>query len=138
LPVPAGTLEKSMSFNPQHSEMHQYSCCHDQESADSLSPEKMQLFIAGLSGLAPEEVRKAKVLYIRNAVAEFDAIQMSLKGPQGCIALIPFFWPMLMIQKRAITIQIQLKKTLIHNAIDVWRDDLKGERFQLDGEDIVL
>jgi len=53
---------------------------------DSLSPEKLQLFAAGLSGLSPDEVRRTKVLYLRNA-------------------------------------------------IDVWKDDLGGERFELgDGE----
>ncbi len=32
--------------------------------------------------------------------------------------------------------QLQLSRDRIRNAIDVWREDLKGERFQLDGEEI--
>jgi hypothetical protein len=40
------------------------------QSPDFLSPEKLQLFVAGLSGLAPEEVRKAKLLYVRDAISE--------------------------------------------------------------------
>ena len=40
-----------------------------QQQADFLSPEKLQMFVAGLSGLAPEDVRKAKLLYLRNAVS---------------------------------------------------------------------
>src|SRR5438132_2065037 len=50
------------------------------QSADFLSPEKLQLFMAGLSGLAPEEVRKAKVLYLRNAISEYEAMRTSLQG----------------------------------------------------------
>jgi hypothetical protein len=34
--------------------------------------------------------------------------------------------------------QLQLMRERIRNAIEVWRDDLKGERFRLDGEEIAL
>ena len=61
-----------------------------QQPADFLSPEKLQLFVAGLSGLAPEEVRKAKLLYLRNAISEFQAMQASFQGfgqAQGCMSI---------------------------------------------------
>ena len=51
-----------------------------QQPYDFLTPEKLQLFVAGLSGLAPEEVRKAKLLYLRNAISEFQAMQTSYQG----------------------------------------------------------
>ena len=111
----------------------------EQQRSDFLSPEKLQLFVAGLSGLAPEEVRKAKVLYLRNAISEFEAMQASYQGfgqAQGCLSVIPVFWPIIGGQKRMMAAQLQLAKDRIRNAIDVWRDDLKGERFRLDGEDI--
>ena len=101
-----------------------------QQPADLLSPEKLQLFVAGLSGLAPEEVRKAKLLYLRNAISEFQAMQ-------GCMSIIPVFWPILGAQRRMMAAQLRLGKDRIRNAIDVWRGDLKGERFLLDGEEIV-
>ena len=110
-----------------------------QQPSDFLSPEKLQLFVAGLSGLAPEEVRKAKVLYLRNAISEFEALEASYQGfgqAQGCLSIIPVFWPIIGAQKRMMAAQLQLAKNRIRNAMDVWRDDLKGERFQLDGEDI--
>ena len=62
------------------------------QSSDFLSAEKLQLFVAGLSGLAPEEVRKAKLLYIRNAISEYQAMQAALQGfgqTQGCMSIIP-------------------------------------------------
>ena len=110
-----------------------------QERPDSLSPEQLQLFVAGLSGLAPDEVRKAKLLYIRNAIAEYRALIDSFQGfgqAQGCLSVIPVFWPVVGAQKRIMEAQARLAKERIRNAIDVWRDDLQGECFQLDDEEI--
>jgi len=101
---------------------------------DPLSPEQMQLFTARLVGLPPEEIRKAKVLYIRNAVAEFRA-QIAgfrtFRQAQGCFTLLPFFRPFLGIQKSWMDAQLQLSRERIHNAIEVWKDDLQGEQFDL-------
>ena len=97
------------------------------------------MFVAGLSGLAPEEVRKAKLLYIRNAISEYQATQAVIQGfgqAQGCASNIAVFWPIIGAQKRMMGAQLQLSRDCIRNAIDVWRGDLKGERFQLDGEEI--
>lgn len=110
-----------------------------QQPSEFMSPEKLQLFIAGLSGLAPDEVRKAKILYIRNAISEYRAMQSSYQGfgqVQGCLSIIPVFWPILGAQKRMMTAGLQLARERIRNAIAVWRDDLRGERFVLDDEEI--
>ena len=100
---------------------------------DPLSPEKMQLFLAGLAGLPADEVRKAKSLYIRNAISEYDAMKESLAA-FGCVqyifALIPFFWPILYAQRRMMNAQQKLFEERIQNAMDVWKDDLAGERFK--------
>lgn len=108
---------------------------------DSLSPEKLQLFAAGLAGMAPDEVRKAKVLYIRNAISEFKAMQATIEGfgqVQGCLSIVPIFWPIIGIQKRMLGAQLQLGREKIDNAIDVWRDDLEGERFEWGGEEFTV
>src|SRR5438874_13652120 len=97
-----------------------------QQQADFLSPEKLQLFVAGLSGLAPEEVRKAKLLYLRNAISGFQAMQASFQGigqAQGWMSIIPVFWPIIGAQKRMMSAQLQLAKDRIRNAIDDWRGD---------------
>jgi hypothetical protein len=110
-----------------------------QQPSDFLTPEKLQMFVATLSGLAPEEVRKAKVLYIRNAISEYQAMQASFQGfgqAQGCMSVIPIFWPIIGAQKRMMAAQLQLARDRIRNAIDVWRGDFRGERFRLDDEDI--
>jgi hypothetical protein len=104
---------------------------------DSLSPEKMQMFVAAMSGLPPEEVRKAKSLYIRNAISEYHAMQESLRA-MGCVqvvfAIIPFFWPILYAQRRMMNAQQRLFEERIRNAMDVWKDDLGGEQFDFHPE----
>ena len=110
-----------------------------QHVLESLSSEKLQMFVAGLSGLAPEEVRKAKVLYLRNAISELEAIHSGLQAfgfVQGCFAIIPIFWPILYAQRRMMKSQLKLSKDRIRNAISVWRDDLGDERFEYEGEEI--
>lgn len=95
------------------------------------------MFVGSLAGLSAEEVRKAKVLYIRNAISEVEAFESSMaafKTLQGCFAVIPIFWPILYAQKRMMAAQSKLNKDRIRNAIDVWKDDLQGERFQIDDE----
>jgi hypothetical protein len=112
-----------------------------QQNQDFLSPEKLQLFLAGLSGLPREEIAKAKLLFIRNAVSEYRALAESCKGfrvVQLFFAIIPFFWPILYAQKKGMDAQLRLAKERICNAIAVWRDDLRGETFEIDGEEIRL
>src|SRR5438874_5582407 len=97
-----------------------------QQQADFLSPEKLQLFVAGLSGMAPEEVRKAKVLYIRNTISEYQAMRASSEAfgeAGGCLSVL--FRSFTGAQRKMIAAQLQLAKDRIRNAIDVWRDDLK-------------
>ena len=52
--------------------------------------------------------------------------------------MIPFFWPVMGAQKKMIDAQLQLAKARIRNAIEVWRNDIRGERFELDGEEIAV
>lgn len=109
------------------------------QQQDFLSPEKLQLFVAGLSGLSPEEVRKAKFLYIRNAISEYRAMQASLEGfgqAQGCLSIIPIFWPIIRAQRRMMDAQLRLARERIRNAIEVWRDDLRGEKFDGFGDEL--
>ena len=51
---------------------------------DFLSSDQLQLFVAGLRGLPDEEVRKAKVLYLRNAISERQFIEEQMRS-FGCI-----------------------------------------------------
>lgn len=101
---------------------------------DSLSPEKLQLFAASIAGLPPHEMRQAKLLYIRNAIAELRAQEEMLASfgkLQGCLSVIPFFWPVLAMQKKMIATHKKMARQKITNAIDVWRADLQAEGFDV-------
>lgn len=107
-------------------------------SFDSLSQDKLQMFVAGLSGLAPEEIRKAKILYIKNAISEYKALRASYKAAgfvQVLLMLVPIFWPILYLQRRTMRAEETLFRERINNALEVWRDDLTGVHFSIDGEE---
>jgi len=110
-----------------------------QPGPDHLSPEKLQLFIAGLGGLPREEIRKAKTLYIRNAITDFKAMNESMRA-MGCMqlfmAIIPLFWPVLYMQRRMMASQRRFAAERIRNAIEVWKDDLDADLVGFRPEDV--
>jgi len=109
----------------------------DLKSKQGLTPEKMQLFLAGLSGLSNDEVRKAKLLFIKNELSELRATKTSFAGlgvAQGCFAIIPIFWPILWAQRKGMDAALTLQKEQIMNAISVWRDDLGDEAQKIEDE----
>lgn len=104
---------------------------------NNLTPEKLQLFVAGLSGLNADEIRKAKLLFIRNEVSELKALKTSIQGfgtAQGCFAVIPIFWPVLKAQRTSMNAALTLKKDQIRNALLVWADDLGADRQAIESE----
>ncbi len=101
---------------------------------DSLSQDKLQMFVAGLSGLAPGEIRKAKILYIKNSISEYKALRTSYKAMgfvQALLMLIPLFWPILYLQRRTMRAEEQLFRERVSNAIEVWKEDLGGVDFDV-------
>ena len=104
------------------------------EMQAGLTPEKLQLFLAGLSGLDAEEVRKAKLLFIRNELSQLKAIKTQNAGfgvAQGCFAIIPIFWPVLWIQRNSMNAAVNLQKEQIQNALSVWQNDLGEDGRQM-------
>ncbi len=93
-----------------------------QRPADSLSAKKIQMFLAGLSGLSQDEVRKAKELYVRNAISEcrmmFETLNSS-KYLMICFAIIPLFWPFIYFHFKTIKSQKRLFQERIQNALEV-------------------
>jgi hypothetical protein len=104
---------------------------------DSLSQDKLQVFVTGLSGLPPDEIRKAKILYIKNSISEYKALKASFKAAgfvQVLFMLIPLFWPILYLQRRTMRAEEQLFRERVSNAIEVWKEDLDGWNFDIDQE----
>jgi len=103
--------------------------------ADPLAPDKMQLFVASLAGLAPAEINKAKVLYIRNAIDEYEAELLSTQASKWMFllfALVPLFWPFLYVAKKSMDAHFEMARRRVHNAIEVWGDDLRGHHFPVE------
>ena len=106
-------------------------------TGQGLTPERLQFFIAGLSGLSGEEVRKAKLLFLRNELSELKAMHTNMRGfnvAQGCFAVIPIFWPMLWAQRKSLKAALTLQKDQISNALSVWREDLGDEAREIEQE----
>ncbi len=102
----------------------------DFTSNQGLTPEKLQLFVAGLSGLSEDEVRKAKLLFLKNELSRLKAIKISMSGfgvAQGCYAIVPLFWPILWAQRKSMDAAMTLQKDQVLNALSVWRDDLSPD-----------
>lgn len=95
-----------------------------------LSPQLLQNFTASLAGLPAEEVRGAKRLFVRNAISEYKNIRAQYKafgGVQLVFAIIPFFWPILWVQRRSMSSNLMMYEERIENALAVWPEDLTEE-----------
>jgi len=93
------------------------------------APADIQAFAAGLAGLPKEEVRKAKLLFLRNEMAQLRAIRDSNSAWRiGTILmfLMPLCWPVLYAQRRTMKVNAQLQEDRIRNALSVWAYDLDG------------
>ena len=105
-----------------------------------LSHDQLRLFAAGIAGLSSDEIQKAKILYLRNSIASYQAsLEMSgsFKPIQLLFSWIPIFWPFINSQKKTIQTSNALFETQIRNAVDVWKDDLNGETFQLPSGEVI-
>ena len=95
------------------------------------------MFIASLSGMVPEEVRKAKLLFLKNEISQYRAIKTTHGGmnvAQGCFMIIPIFWPILYGQRRAMKAELNLQQEQIRNALSIWADDLGRDAVILETE----
>jgi len=102
---------------------------------DYLSNEKISSFVAGLSGLSKDELKKAKLLFIRNAIIEYN----TEKQTYNRMLFIPVIgWLSYLLNLPFQSIIFANMKAKIRNAIDIWKEDLAGESFVIDHEKIQL
>ena len=102
-----------------------------------LTPDKLQFFVAGLSGLNSDEIRKAKLLFLRNEVSQLKALIATYKGfgvAQILFWIIPIFWPILFAQRKSMDAAVTMQKEQIRNALMVWQDDLGKDAFAIEQE----
>ncbi len=103
-----------------------------QDRFEELSPDRLVAFAAGLANLPKEEMEKAKVLYLRNAIANYEEMLKSYAAfafLQVFFSAIPCFFPFLVAQWFAMHAAKKAAQQKVADALDVWRDDL-GEEYR--------
>jgi hypothetical protein len=103
-------------------------------SIDGLSPENLADFNVRMAGLPPEEIQKAKRLHLLNAIGDFELMQSNL-----ALAFMGLFfaafpcvgWIFLLILWSGMINGRKAAQQRISNALEVWRDDLGEEYFDL-------
>jgi hypothetical protein len=106
---------------------------------NAFAPEALAKFAATVADLPPEERQKAKLLYIRNGIAEFRAFEKMMSAfprPGGCLSIIPFVGRISQLQQTMMGSALDMQRQQIVNAIDLWRDDLKAAGFDVDRFDL--
>jgi hypothetical protein len=96
----------------------------------SLDSASLSAFAAALTNLPKEEIRKAKRLYILNALADFEAQRKSSRVMvivMGIMCIIPIFLVVFIPSLIAYRNAIGAMRQKILNAIDVWKDDLGAD-----------
>jgi hypothetical protein len=96
--------------------------------------DKLQLFIASIGSLAGEESKKAKLLFVRNQIADYEAECDNARTfgfVQILFAIFPLFWPILLAQRHGMVTSAKQTYRHIQNALDVWKSDLGDEHPRL-------
>ncbi|MEM7261430.1 MAG: hypothetical protein AAF488_05520 [Planctomycetota bacterium] len=98
-------------------------------------------FASSLDSLPADESRKAKSLFIRNAIAQHETFLVqaeAMKSMHGCGRFLPGMRAMVSAQHTMLDAQTQLFERQLENALEVWKDDLRGERFEFEGRKFEL
>ena len=100
------------------------------QSTVALDPASLTAFAATLAALPQDEVRKAKTLYLRNAIVDFELARSSGRAMMivmGVMCIIPIFLIVFIPGFIAYKKGIEAGRQKIRNAIDVWREELGPE-----------
>ncbi len=96
----------------------------------SLDPSTLTTFAAALATLPGDEIRKAKSLFIRNAIADYRMTLKSTKGfliVLGVMSIIPVFLIVFIPAFFSYRAAKENGKQKIKNALEVWKDDLGSD-----------
>lgn len=93
----------------------------------ALDPSTLSVFAASLASLPRDEIRKAKSLYIRNAIADYRMMLKTSKGfliVIGVMSIIPIFLVVSIPAYLGYRAAKDNGKQKIKNALEVWKEDL--------------
>lgn len=103
------------------------------KSIQGLDAAAMSAFAATLGDLPGGEIAKAKRLYVRNAIADYEDLKRSGKAMlivMGVMSLIPIFLIVFIPSLIAYRSSVRTGRQKILNALDVWKDDL-GDDYEM-------
>lgn len=89
-------------------------------------------FLASIAHLSGAEARKAKLVYLRNALVSYSVYIEDARSYgvlHIALAAIPVFWPVLVMQRRSMVNGARAHRQNIRAAIDAW--DLGDEALTL-------
>ena len=95
---------------------------------------RMSPFLLGIAGLPLDEVRKAKLLFIRNEITDLKGMIREAKGSWPVLimfGLITLFWPFLWSTWWNYKSKVTTQSEQINNAIQTWKDDLGADAYEL-------
>jgi hypothetical protein len=104
----------------------------------TLDSSALTTFAASLATLPKDEMRKAKSLFIRNAIADYRMTIKSSKGfliVMGIMSIIPVFLVVFIPAYLGYRAAKENGKQKIRNALEVWKDDL-GEDYLLSAREL--
>ena len=115
-------------------------------SKQNINPNDFSAFAASLKNLTKEEIRQAKVLYMKQAITGYKSScqniplfllwigSISIYMFLSSITVFPFFalFPLLFlfIILRSIKNSLRCGKKQITNALEIWKEDLEGDYFK--------
>ena len=100
--------------------------------ATSLVSQSLPHFLASLSGMAEEEIKSAKGLWVRNAICEYTAAETKARSELwgfGLLWIIPWGWPVIYQSRQNTKADLLARRQSIDNALQAWKKDLAGETF---------
>jgi len=100
------------------------------QTSVALDPASLTAFAASMATLPREEMRKAKALYIRNTIVDFELSRSTGKTMlivMGALCIIPIFLVVSIPGYIAYKKGLDAGRQKIRNAIEVWREELGAE-----------
>jgi hypothetical protein len=80
-------------------------------------------FVASIASVGGDEARKAKLLYVRNALVSYSVYLEDARTfgfLQLAFAIIPVFWPIPRAQRYSMIAGAHKQRQQLENALDVW------------------
>ena len=112
-----------------------------QNPAMALDPVAMTAFAATLANMSEDEIRKAKRLYVLNAITDYHTAMRTMRPMlivMGIMCIIPIFLIVFIPAFMGYKTMVNAGREKILNAIEVWRDDLgddyDGLKRRIEGE----